>query len=103
MLDVVSHDAVELVHRDGPALAARLALAGLGGACVVAVAFSLPGPQRHCLAARGLLSCHRSVGSLLPAVPARSFAKLRSDKKPDQAPRQQIPRRFVVADMPIIG
>jgi hypothetical protein len=40
-----------------------------------------------------------SVGSLLAAVPARSFAKLRSDKKPDQAPRQQIPRRFVAVDM----
>jgi hypothetical protein len=38
-----------------------------------------------------LLSCPRSVGSLPLAVPARSFAKLRSDKKPDQAPRQQIP------------
>jgi hypothetical protein len=33
-----------------------------------------------------LLSCHRSVGVLLPAVAARPFAKLRSNKKPDQHP-----------------
>ena len=44
--------------------------------------FSLVRPGRNVR----LLSCPRSVGSLLPAVPARSFAKLRSDKKPDQAP-----------------
>jgi hypothetical protein len=33
-----------------------------------------------------LLFCHRSVGGRLPAVPVRSFAKLRSERKPDQAP-----------------
>lgn len=33
-----------------------------------------------------LLSCHRSVGGLLPAFPARPFAKLRSDKKSNQTP-----------------
>ena len=36
-----------------------------------------------------LLSCHRSVGGLRPAVPARSFAKLRSDKN-QTSTRQQI-------------
>jgi hypothetical protein len=34
----------------------------------------------------GLLSCHRSVSGLLPAVPALSFAKLRSDKKQTKHP-----------------
>jgi hypothetical protein len=51
MLDVVRDDAVELVHWDGAAEAASLTLAGLGRACVVPVASSLPGPQRHRLAA----------------------------------------------------
>src|ERR1700681_271325 len=51
-------------------------------ACEVARAAGLrsssirPGRTLH------LLSCHRSVGSLLPAVPARSFAKLRSRSVP---------------------
>jgi len=44
--------------------------------------FSLVRPGRT----SRLLSCHRSVGGLLPAVPVRSFAKLRSERKPDQAP-----------------
>src|SRR5262249_42397796 len=53
MLDVVSHDAVELVHRHCAARTAGLALASLGRAGVVPVASSLPGPQRHRLAAAG--------------------------------------------------
>src|SRR5712675_2337949 len=53
VLDVVSHDAVEFIHRDGSALAAGLALAGLGRASVIPIASSLPGPQRHRHAATG--------------------------------------------------
>jgi hypothetical protein len=57
--------------------------------------FSLVRPGRNVR----LLSCPRSVGGLGLAVPARSYAKLRSDKS-DQALRQQAPRRFIAVDMP---
>src|SRR3984893_4318786 len=44
VLDVIGNERIELVHRHGAALAASLALAGLGGAGVIPVASSLPGP-----------------------------------------------------------
>src|SRR5215475_11685272 len=47
MLDVLGYHAVELFHRNGAALAASLALPGLGAASVVPVSSTLPGPQRH--------------------------------------------------------
>jgi hypothetical protein len=50
--DVIGNKRVELFHRDSATHTAGLALAGLGRARVVAVPSSLPGPQRHRLAAR---------------------------------------------------
>jgi hypothetical protein len=52
-LDVIGNEGVELLHRHGAALTTGLALTGFGRAGVVPVASSLPGPQRHGLAAGG--------------------------------------------------
>ena len=52
-LDVVGDEHVKLLHRHRAAHTAGLALAGLGGACVIPVASSLTSSERHRLAARG--------------------------------------------------
>ncbi|HUZ13447.1 MAG TPA: hypothetical protein VMU93_11405 [Caulobacteraceae bacterium] len=51
--DVVCDEAVELVHRDRPAVAAGLALPCLDRTGVVAIPPSLSGPERHGAAAVG--------------------------------------------------
>ncbi len=53
MLDVLGYHTIELVHRNGAALAAGLALPGLGAASVIPVSAALPGSQCHCPAAGG--------------------------------------------------
>ena len=50
---MIGNERVELFHRDGAALAAGVALAGLGRAGVVPVPAALAGAQRHRLAAGG--------------------------------------------------
>jgi hypothetical protein len=50
--------------------------------CLICLCFSAARPPRT----SRLLSCHRSVGGLLLAVPARCFAKLRSDKNQTKHP-----------------
>src|SRR5437870_5114461 len=47
---------------------------------LICLCFSAAQPPRT----SWLLSCHRSVGGLGLAVPAKSFANLRSNKKPDR-------------------
>nr|WP_245427392.1 hypothetical protein [Roseiarcus fermentans] len=51
--DVLDHEAVQLLHRDRPAIAAGLAFPRLDRASVVAISPSLPGPERHGPAAVG--------------------------------------------------
>jgi hypothetical protein len=51
LLDVFSHNAVQLFHRNGAAPATGLALPGRSAASVIPVSPTLPGPQRHCPAA----------------------------------------------------
>ena|SRR6266436_5314668 len=50
---LLGNQVVELLHWDGTALAASLALPRLDGAGVVAIPPSLPGPERHRSAAAG--------------------------------------------------
>jgi hypothetical protein len=77
MFDVIGNERVDLFHGDSAALAAGLALAGLGRAGVVAIASALAGAQTNTYdprrpgATSSLLSCRRSqtlVGALVPAV-----------------------------------
>ena len=53
VLDMAGNEVVELLHRDRAALAAGLALPGLDGAGVVAIAPALAGAERHGAAAVG--------------------------------------------------
>lgn len=62
-------EVVELVHRDGPALAGGLAVASAGGACVVLVHLAglrRPGFERHRPGARS------AIGHIIEAARRRA-------------------------------